>query len=309
MSLREKFQGNSRFSNFELLARSIVEGYMTGIHKSPFHGFSAEFAEHKIHNNGDNTKHIDWKLYAKTDKLYTKRYEEETNMRCHIIMDQSASMHYPIIDDDKDIDYNKIEFSALASAALLHILKKQRDAAGLSLYDQTQSFYSPEKSSERHYQMLVNTLEQATASKPLKAATKTYEVLHQIAEQLQRRSMIFLFTDLFQSDLEASKLFEALRHLKYNKHELVLFHVYDKTTEFNFDFKNTPKRFLDVETGNSVDLFPKIFQKKYTAAVKAYFKALRLKCAQYKINYVDVDIRQGFEKVMMTYFEKRHKFL
>ena len=309
MNTRDIYQGNSRFANFELLAQSIVEGYMTGIHKSPFHGFSAEFAEHKIYNNGDTTKHIDWKLFAKTDKLYTKRYEEETNMRCHIIMDQSASMHYPIVADNKDLDYNKIEFSALASAALLHILKKQRDAAGLSLYDQNQSFYAPEKSSERHYQMLVNKLEQATVISDHKKATKTYEVLHQIAEQLNRRSMIFLFTDLFQSDIEASKLFEALRHLKYNKHELVLFHVYDKTTEFNFDFENTPKRFLDVETGNSVDLFPKTFQKKYTATVNAYFEALRLKCMQYKINYIDVDIRQGFEKVMTTYFEKRHKFL
>ena len=309
MRIQEKFQGNSRFSNFELLAQSIVEGYMTGIHKSPFHGFSAEFAEHKIYNNGDSTKHIDWKLFAKTDKLYTKRYEEETNMRCHIILDQSASMHYPSVNQNPGLEFNKIEFSALASAVLLHILKKQRDAAGLSLYDQIHSFYASEKASERHYRMLVNTLEKATLSTSQNATTKTYEVLHQIAEQLQRRSMIFLFTDLFQSDIEASKLFEALRHLKYNKHELVLFHIYDKTTEFSFDFENTPKRFVDIETGNHLDLFPKTFQKKYTAAVDSYFEALRLKCAQYKINYVDVDIRQGFDKVMMTYFEKRHKFL
>ena len=142
MSIQEKFQGNSRFSNFELLAQSIVEGYMTGIHKSPFHGFSAEFAEHKIYNNGDIKKHIDWKLFAKTDKLYTKRYEEETNMRCHIILDQSASMHYPFVNQNPGLEFNKIEFSALASAVLLHILKKQRDAAGLSLYDQTHSFYA-----------------------------------------------------------------------------------------------------------------------------------------------------------------------
>ena len=309
MSIREKFQGNSRFSNFELLAQSIVEGYMTGIHKSPFHGFSAEFAEHKIYNNGDSTKHIDWKLFAKTDKFYTKRYEEETNMRCHIILDQSASMHYPPINKTPELEFNKIEFSALASAVLLHILKKQRDAAGLSLYDHTHSFYAPEKASERHYRMLVNTLEKATLLTSQNTTTNTYEVLYQIAEQLQRRSMIFLFTDLFQSDIEASKLFEALRHLKYNKHELVLFHVYDKTTELSFDFENIPKRFIDIETGNSLDLFPKTFQKKYTAAVDSYFESLRLKCAQYKINYVDVDIRHGFDKVMMTYFEKRQKFL
>ena len=282
---------------------------MTGIHKSPFHGFSAEFAEHKIYNNGDSTRHIDWKLFAKTDKLYTKRYEEETNMRCHIILDQSASMYYPNINQTQELEYNKIEFSALASAVLLHILKKQRDAAGLSLYDQTHTFYASEKASERHYRMLVSILEKVTFSPPQNTTTNTYEVLHQISEQLRRRSMIFLFTDLFQSDIEAPKLFEALRHLKYNKHELVLFHVYDKTTEFSLEFENTPKRFVDIETGNFLDLFPKTSQKKYTAAVDSYFESLRLKCAQYKINYVDVDIRQGFEKVMITYFEKRHKFL
>ena len=218
-------------------------------------------------------------------------------------------MHYPAINETPGLEFNKIEFSALASAVLLHILKKQRDAAGLSLYDHTHSFYASEKASERHYRMLVITLEKATLSTAQNTRTNTYEVLHQIAEQLQRRSMIFLFTDLFQSDIEASKLFEALRHLKYNKHELVLFHVYDKTTELSFDFENTPKRFIDIETGNSLNLFPKTYQKKYTAAVDSYFESLRLKCAQYKINYVDVDIRQGFDKVMMTYFEKRQKFL
>ena len=128
MKSRNKLQYNSYLNNFELLAKSIVEGYISGIHKSPFHGFSSEFAEHKIYNNGDSTKHIDWKLFAKTDKLYTKRYQEETNLRCHIIVDQSLSMHYPISNSSSNIELNKIEFSSLASAVLLHVLKKQRDA-------------------------------------------------------------------------------------------------------------------------------------------------------------------------------------
>ena len=309
MSIREKFQGNSRFSNFELLAQSIVEGYTSGIHKSPFHGFSAEFSEHKIYNNGDNIKHIDWKLFAKTEKLYTKRYEEETNMRCHIIIDQSSSMHYPKIKESPNLDYNKIEFSALSSAIILHILKKQRDAAGLSLFDSDYNFYAPEKSNERHFSMLINKLEQATITKSKNSLTKTYEVLHKISEKLKRRSMIFLFTDFFQANIESSKLFEAMRHLKHNKHELVLFHVYDKKTEFNFDFKNEPKQFIDLETGRSIKLFPKYFKEKYNNQAEGYFSNLRLKCAQYKINYVDVDISKGFEKILLTYFEKRHKFL
>lgn len=299
----------SRFYNFELLAKSVVEGFMTGLHKSPFHGFSSEFSEHKMYNPGDSTKHIDWKLFAKTDKLYTKRFEEETNMRCHLILDQSSSMHFPNPNHHADLKFNKFEFSVLASNVLLHILKKQRDAAGLSLYDQEYNFYAQEKGSERHFRLLFDTLNTATKIPQSSSKTNTVEVLHQIAEKLHRRSLIFLFTDLFQSDVDQDQLFEALRHLKYNKHELVLFHVYDKTTELEFQFNNTPKRFIDVESGESINLFPETIQKSYSNAVAKYFDAIKLKCGQYKIHYVDVDIRQGFEKIMMTYFEKRHKFL
>ena len=309
MSFQNDFQNKTQFTNFELLAQSIVEGFISGMHKSPFHGFSAEFAEHKIYNNGESTRHIDWKLFAKTDKLYTKRFDEETNMRCHIIVDLSSSMYYPNLEEQPDLDYNKVEFSALASAVLLQILKKQRDAAGLSLYADTYQYYAPEKGNERHFQMLMDKLYKATTIAPKQSTTKTYEMLHQIAEQMHRRSMIILFTDMFQSEMVSSKLFEALRHLKYNKHELILFHVFDKKTEFDFDFSNTPKHFVDVETGATIDVFPKSVQENYSKALDNYFKELKLKCDQYKIHYVPADVRQGFNKILMTFFEKRNKFL
>ena len=309
MSFQNHFQNSTQFSEFELLAQSIVEGFISGMHKSPFHGFSAEFAEHKIYNNGDSTRHIDWKLFAKTDKLYTKRFDEKTNMRCHIIVDQSASMYYPNRKQHPELSYNKVEFSALASAVLLQILKKQRDAAGLSLYDDKYDFYAPEKGNERHFQMLLDKLYNATTIAPKQSTTKTYEVLHQIAEQMHRRSMIILFTDMFQSEMASTQLFEALRHLKYNKHELILFHVFDKKTEFDFDFSNTPKHFVDVETGASIDVFPKSVQENYSKALNKYFKELKLKCDQYKIHYMPVDVREGFYKILMTFFEKRNKFL
>jgi uncharacterized protein (DUF58 family) len=309
MSFQNEYQNNTRFSNFQLLAQSIVEGFISGIHKSPFHGFSAEFAEHKIYNNGESTRHIDWKLFAKTDKLYTKRFDEETNMRCHIIVDLSSSMYYPNRKEHSDLDYNKVEFSVLASAVLLQILKKQRDAAGLSLYAEDYQFYAPEKGNERHFQMLLNTLHDATKSVPNQSTTKTYEALHQIAEQLNRRSMIILFTDMFQSDVQSSQLFEALRHLKHNKHEFILFHVFDKKTEYDFDFSNTPKHFVDVETGVSIDVFPQSVQENYKIELTKYFGELKLKCEQYKISYVPADVREGFDKILMTFFEKRHKFL
>ena len=309
MDIQKELQKASGFLNFDLQAKSIVEGFISGMHKSPFHGFSAEFAEHKIYNNGESTRHIDWKLFAKTDKLYTKRFDEETNLRCHLIVDNSSSMHYPKCDQLSIKELNKVGFSALAAAAMMQLLKKQRDAVGLSVYSNEIDYCAPEKGSERHHKMLMDRLNTTVSNPQKKVETKTYEVLHQIAEKLHRRSLIFLFTDMFQSDQDSEHLFEALRHLKYNKHELVLFHVYDKATEYNFKFENTPKRFVDVETGGSVDLYPDALQANYTSAIATYFKDLRLRCGQYKINYLGVDIQEGFNKVLTTYLVERQKFI
>ena len=309
MDIQKELQQASGFLNFDLLAKSIVEGFISGMHKSPFHGFSAEFAEHKIYNNGESTRHIDWKLFAKTDKLYTKRYDEETNLRCHLIVDNSSSMHYPKLKNYSIDSLNKVGFSVLAAAAMMQLLKKQRDAVGLSVYSEALDYYAPEKGSERHHQMLMDTLNMTLNSSQKEMGTKTYEVLHQVAEKLHRRSLIFLFTDMLQPDQASEQLFEALRHLKHNKHELVLFHVYDKATEYNFKFDNTPRRFVDVETGGAVDLYPEALQVNYETAIAAYFKDLRLKCGQYKINYVGVDIQDGFDKILTTYMVERQKFI
>ena len=308
MDIQKELQQASGFLNFDLLAKSIVEGFISGLHKSPFHGFSAEFAEHKIYNNGESTRHIDWKLFAKTDKLYTKRYDEETNLRCHLIVDNSSSMHYPKLKNHSINSLNKVGFSTLAAAAMMQLLKKQRDAVGLSIYSETLDYYAPEKGSERHHQMLMDNLNTTLNSAQKAVGTKTYEVLHQIAEKLHRRSLIFLFTDMLQPDQEAEQLFEALRHLNHNKHELVLFHVYDKATEYNFKFDNTPRRFEDVETGGAVDLYPESLQANYETAIARYFRDLRMKCGQYKINYVGVDIQEGFDKILTTYMVERQKF-
>jgi uncharacterized protein (DUF58 family) len=308
MDIQKELQQASGFLNFDLLAKSIVEGFISGLHKSPFHGFSAEFAEHKIYNNGESTRHIDWKLFAKTDKLYTKRYDEETNLRCHLIVDNSSSMHYPKLKNHSIDSLNKVGFSTLAAAAMMQLLKKQRDAVGLSIYSETLDYYAPEKGSERHHQMLMDNLNTTLKSAQKAVGTKTYEVLHQIAEKLHRRSLIFLFTDMLQPDQEAEQLFEALRHLNHNKHELVLFHVYDKATEYNFKFDNTPRRFVDVETGGAVDLYPESLQANYETAIARYFRDLRMKCGQYKINYVGVDIQEGFDKILTTYMVERQKF-
>ncbi|MDB9961671.1 DUF58 domain-containing protein [Oceanihabitans sp.] len=309
MNLRDELNKAGGFKNLELLAKQVVEGFIAGMHKSPFHGFSAEFAEHKIYNQGESTRHIDWKLFAKTDKLYTKRYDDETNLRCHIIVDNSSSMHYPEMREFSIDKLNKIAFSALASASLLHMLKKQRDAVGLSIYSDAYDFYAPEKGSERHHQMLLGQLSGAVLSKPVNRKTETYTYLHMIAEKIHRRSMIFLFTDMFQTSEDAVKLFEALRHLKHNKHEVVLFHVFDKAKELNFDFDNKPKRFVDVETGESINLYSETIKANYEEAASDYFNELRLKCGQYRIKYVEADINKNFDNILTTYMIERQRFV
>ncbi len=309
MNLQSELHKAGLFQNLELLANQVVEGFISGIHKSPFHGFSAEFAEHKIYNRGESTKHIDWKLFAKTDKLYTKRYEEETNLRCHMILDNSASMYYPAVGELGLDKLNKIGFGVLAIAALMNILKRQRDAVGLSVYSDQYHYYTSEKSSERHHQMLLAKLNEICLDKKPAQQTQTYTYLHQIAEKIKRRSLIVLFTDMFQASEEDGKLFDALQHLKYNKHEVILFHVMDKETEFSFNFENTPKRFLDVETGKHIDLYADSVKEAYEKEVADYFSALRLKCAQYKIKYVEVDVKERFALIMNTFMIERQKFM
>lgn len=308
MNIQQELNKTSGFTNLELLAKQVVEGFIAGMHKSPFHGFSAEFAEHKIYNQGESTRHIDWKLYAKTDKLFTKRYDEETNLRCHIIIDNSSSMHYPEVQKLSINSLNKIGFSALAAACMMHILKKQRDAVGLSVYSDSYDYYAPEKGSERHHRMLLDQLAKTAISKPKNVGTETYQYLHQIAEKIHRRSLIFVFTDMFQTRVDNDKLFDALRHLKYNKHEVILFHVFDKETEFAFDFDNQPKRFVDVETGEHINLYADNVKDNYEKAIAEFFNAIKLKCRQYQIKYVEADINEAFNKILTTYMLERQKF-
>lgn len=293
----------------ELLANQVVEGFISGIHKSPFHGFSAEFAEHKIYNNGESTKHIDWKLFAKSDKLYTKRYEEETNLRCHMILDNSASMYFPEVKELGLNNLNKIGFGTLAIAALINVLKRQRDAVGLSIYSDSYNYYTAEKGSERHFQMLLAKLNEINQVAQAPKETATYTYLHQIAEKIKRRSLIFLFTDMFQTEKSDDELFEALRHLKYNKHEVVLFHLLDKKHEHHFNFDNTPKRFVDVETGAHLDLYADNVKEAYEEAITNYLTQIKLKCSQYRIKYVPVDINASFSTVLNTFLVERQKFI
>lgn len=307
MKIEEQIQKISSFQHLEILANQVVEGFISGMHKSPFHGFSAEFAEHKIYNSGESTKHIDWKLFAKTDRLYTKKYEEETNMRCHLIIDNSSSMHFPKLSNNEPFYESKIGFSVLASAVLMNLLKKQRDAVGLSIYSDKYEYYSPEKGSDRHHRMLLNQLENLLNAPTVSKNTDTITFLHQIAEKVHRRSMIVLFTDMFQ-DGSHEALLNALQHLKHNKHKVVVFHVIDEKRELNFNFDNTPRKFIDVESGEIVNLFAENVKEEYEKKVSEYFKKLSLSCAQNKIKYVPVNVGASFEKILTTYLVEKQNF-
>jgi uncharacterized protein (DUF58 family) len=307
MNIESQQEKISSFQHLELLANQVVEGFISGMHKSPFHGFSAEFAEHKIYNVGESTKHIDWKLFAKTDRLYTKKYEEETNLRCHLIIDNSSSMHYPKLKNEQPFYESKIGFSVLASAVLMNLLKKQRDAVGLSIYSDTYEYYAPEKGSDRHHRMVLNQLEQLLENPKETKQTDTITYLHQIAEKMHRRSLIILFTDMFQSSNDEA-LFNALQHLKHNKHKVVLFHIIDDKTEVHFDYDNAPRKFIDIESGDEITIFADNVKETYEKQAQSYFKKLAQTCAQNKIKYVPVNVGANFEKILTTYLVEKQSF-
>jgi uncharacterized protein (DUF58 family) len=297
-----------RYSTLELLARQVVEGFITGLHKSPFHGFSVEFAEHRLYNNGESTRHIDWKLYGRTDKLFVKRYEEETNLRCQIVLDVSSSMHYPAIKEFSLEQQNKISFSVIAAAALINILKKQRDAVGVSCFNDKLVVQSEMRSSEIHMNHLFNLLSsqiQSTTSTSHK--TQVAQILHQLANTIHRRSLVIVFSDLMEEQLDMDQFFDSLRHLRHNKHEVIVFHVHDKNTEFDFGFEQRPHRFVDLETGMEVKLQPNEVRSAYRKYMSNFEQTVKLKCTQYNIDFVSTDIEKGFNQILFPFLNKRRK--
>ena len=296
-------------TNIELFAKQVVEGFITGKHKSPYHGFSVEFAEHRLYNSGESTKHIDWKLYARTDKLFNKRYEEETNLRCQLVIDASSSMYYPITKNPTLEKPNKLFFSIYASAVLINILKKQRDAVGLSVYTNKLEVHSPCKTTHRHHRIIYNELDNLLAVNAIEESklTNSSDVLHQISELLHKRSLVMIFTDLIHPEKTLEEQFEAYKHLKYNQHEIVLFYLHEPETEKELKFENRPYKFIDLESKEELKINPKLYKDKYQKQKNNYLKELKLKCFQYKIDLIEVDINKGFDTILSSYLLKRQK--
>ena len=307
----EKINQNKleQFNSLEFLANQVVEGFITGLHKSPFHGFSVEFAEHRLYNPGESTRFIDWKLFGRTDKMFVKRFEEETNLRCRIIIDKSSSMYFPLR-ETADIDKpNKITFSVYAAATLINLMKKQRDAVGISLFSDHVEEHTQVKSSSVHQKYLYTQLEQLLDMKLGKEqkATDITDSLHRIAEMLHKRSLVIIFSDMMDNLDRIDEMFSALQHFKHYKHEVILFHVVDKKLEEELELDDRPYRFVDMESHEIIRLNPVEVREQYRSAFAKVRKELEVRCGRYKIDYVEADINKGFEGILLPYLFKRER--
>lgn len=298
------------FGNLDLFAQQVVEGFITGIHKSPFHGFSVEFAEHRLYNSGESVKNIDWKVFGRTDKLFVKKFEEETNLRCQIVIDSSTSMNFSGGKASEAVMTTKISFAIHAAAVLLNILRRQRDAFGLTLFTDAIELHTEARSSSVHYTYLISELEKRLSLSQEKSLSKTSipPLLHHIADSVHKRSLVILFTDMFDSNETLDSVLPALQHLKHNKHEVIIFHVFDKLKEIDFNYDNRPYKFVDMETGEEIKLNPGDIKNTYKNAMNNFQEELYRKCAQYRIDIIQADISKGFNQVLYPFFMKRRKF-
>ncbi len=299
-----------QLSHLEFHAKQTVEGFITGMHKSPFHGFSVEFAEHRPYNPGESTRHIDWKLYARTEKLFVKRYEEETNLRCHLLIDDSSSMYFPDvkIDPEKGV-FNKIGFAVHAAASLIKLLQKQRDAVGITQFAEDLELHTEAKSNESHTRFLFHQLEQLLDAQKGKEQRKTFavDVLHKVAQSIHKRGLVVIFSDMMDNSDRHEELFTALQHLRHNKHEVLLFHVMDEKKELEFHYQNRPYAFIDKETGEQVKANPGEVRDAYLRSMREYYEELKLRCAQYGVDLIPCDVSRGFYTVLFEYLTKRSK--
>lgn len=308
------FEGIERYKSLDFYARQIVEGFITGLHRSPFHGFSVEFAEHRQYTRGEPTKNIDWKLYARTNKLFVKRFEEETNLRCQLVIDHSSSMLLPVEGQGDLNKPNKLTFACFAAAVISELLVRQRDAFGLSLLSDGIDLQTPCRSSRIHQQYLLGLLEkeitQPTPDKQKNAPSRTTtisEALHLTAENLHRRSLVVIFSDALVGPKEQDPLIDALRHLRHCKHEVLFFHILQHGMEVDLAYPNRPTEFIDLESGRRLKVNPMEVAEQYRQEMAHWNEELKSRAIQYRIDYQAIDVSQGVEQVLLPYLIKRSK--
>ncbi len=294
-----------RIAPLELKARQIVEGFITGLHKSPYYGFSVEFAEHRPYNPGDELKHIDWKAYAKSDRHYVKQYEEETNLRCTVLLDVSSSMNFKYFGA-----WSKLQYATHFGAAMLYLMHRQRDACGLITFDEEIRGFWPAKASYRHLQHLFLQMDPytATAGDQLdQRKTASAKVIHEVAERLPRRSLVVILSDLFENVEGHDVLLSALKHLRHRNHEVVLFHMLEKRSERDLDFPDRKFLFQDMETGAVMDVLPVQVREDYKAQMAEYIHKFKTACSNARIDFEEIDTEGPFDLALLAYLNKRRR--
>lgn len=294
----------ARVESFELRARSVVEGFITGLHKSPYHGFSVEFAEHRAYNPGDPLRHVDWKVYGRSGRLVTKRYEEETNLRHYVVLDTSASMRYA-----GQAGISKLAYGATLAGALHVLMARQRDATGLVAFDRGIHTLLRPKGTRSHVQALLARLaaladgdDPGDPSDTLAAAS-----LHEVADRIQRRALVIVISDLFDTDADRDETVRALRHLRHRGHEVVVFHVLDAATEQRFDLGDRPVRVKDLETGTERTLQPAQIRAGYREAAAAFVDGFRQSCREASVDYELIDTARPYADALRAYLNKRRR--
>ncbi|HKL18892.1 MAG TPA: DUF58 domain-containing protein [Halalkalibaculum sp.] len=294
----------SQLAPLELRARKIVEGFISGLHKSPYYGFSVEFAEHRPYNPGDDLKHVDWKVYAKTERFYVKQYEEETNLRCYLLLDTSSSMYYKYF-----AEWTKLRYGINFGAALIYLMHRQRDACGIIPFSDKIEAFIPAKSSYTHLRLLFGELEKRLKEEKEQAkaqkGTATAEVIHEVAERLNHRSLVVIITDLFEHANEHDNLISSLKHLRHRNHEVILFNIMERKSERELDFPD--RRFVmeDMETGSQMEILPAQVREDYKKKVAEYTHRFKMACSEFQIDFEELDTQEAFDLALLAYLNKR----
>ncbi len=291
-----------QLQSLELKARLIVEGYLTGLHRSPYHGFSVEFAEHRAYQPGENPRTIDWRVYGRTERLFVKRYEEETNLRAHLIVDVSDSMRYP----QQAGLMSKLQYAVHLSAALGYLLLRQRDAVGLTLFDSAVRTFLPARAQASWLRQVLGALEaQLALPADRTRTTAAPEVLHALVPKLGRRALVAVVSDLLPDADGTERLFKALQHLRHARHEVLLLQVMDWASEVRLELPQQPLRLRDLEGPDELRLHPAELRADYVAAMQRHQFELGRRCRELQIERLELDIRQPYDRALGAYLRRR----
>lgn len=293
----------NEINDLELLAKELVEGFIIGLHKSPYHGFSVEFAEHRMYHTGDNLKHVDWKVFGRKDIMFTKKYEEETNLRCCIAIDTSGSMYFP------STGINKLQHSCIASAALIHLLKMQLDAFGIAQIKADELLLSRFSTTSAHFKQQIADLQNLATTQHQASKPNVAQAIHELSEKVAQRSVIVLFTDIPFQEITDNSFLDSLLHLKHRKHEVIIFHLIDQKLEEQFDFGNEPYEFEDLETGKMIKLYPNNIKEQYLKKLRVYQQNIQDFCLNHNISLIPYNLQEPITKILQEYLQKRSKLM